>query len=63
MPTLNQLRTFLAVADHGSVRAAAEDLVVSQAAVSAALATLQRSLRVRLPRPGRDGASSSPPPG
>lgn len=51
MPTLNQLRTFLAVADHGSVRAAAEDLVVSQAAVSAALATLQRSLRVRLLRP------------
>ncbi len=46
--TLNQLRTFLAVADHGSVRAAAEDLVVTQAAVSASLAALQKSLRVTL---------------
>jgi LysR family transcriptional regulator, low CO2-responsive transcriptional regulator len=44
MITLNQLRTFLAVADSGSVRAAAAELVVTQAAVSASLATLQRSL-------------------
>jgi len=46
--TLNQLRTFLAVADSGSVRAAAQQLVVTQAAVSASLATLQRSLGVQL---------------
>ena len=36
--TLNQLRTFLAVAETGSVRAAASELVVTQAAVSASLA-------------------------
>jgi DNA-binding transcriptional LysR family regulator len=46
--TLNQLRTFLAVADSGSVRAAADQLVVTQAAVSASLATLQKSLGVQL---------------
>jgi LysR family transcriptional regulator, low CO2-responsive transcriptional regulator len=46
--TLNQLRTFLAVADSGSVRAAAEQLVVTQAAVSASLAALQKSLGVQL---------------
>jgi DNA-binding transcriptional LysR family regulator len=48
MVTLNQLRTFLAVADSGSVRAAAAELVVTQAAVSASMATLQRSLAVQL---------------
>ena len=46
--TLNQLRTFLAVADRGSVRAAAEELVVTQAAVSAALGALQKSLGLQL---------------
>lgn len=46
--TLNQLRTFLAVADTGSVRAAAAELVVTQAAVSASLAALQKSLGVAL---------------
>ena len=49
--TLNQLRTFLAVADQGSVRAAAEELVVTQAAVSAAVAALQKSLGFQLVRP------------
>ncbi len=49
--TLNQLRTFLAVAEHGSVRAAAEELVVTQAAVSASLAALQKSLGVTLLAP------------
>lgn len=49
--TLNQLRTFLAVADKGSVRAAAQELVVTQAAVSASLAGLHRSLGVTLLRP------------
>jgi DNA-binding transcriptional LysR family regulator len=49
--TLNQLRTFLAVAERGSVRAAAEELVVTQAAVSASLAALQKSLGVGLVAP------------
>ncbi|MGO9081394.1 MAG: LysR substrate-binding domain-containing protein [Streptosporangiaceae bacterium] len=49
--TLNQLRSFLAVAETGSVRAAAEDLFVTQAAVSASLAALQKSLGVVLLAP------------
>ena len=49
--TLSQLRTFLAVADRGSVRAAAEELVVTQAAVSASLGALQKSLGLQLTRP------------
>ena len=46
--TLNQLRTFVAVADAGSVRVAAESLLVSQPAVSAAIASLERELGVAL---------------
>ncbi len=46
--TPSQLRTFLAVADTASVREAAAALVVSQPAVSAALASLQRELGVKL---------------
>lgn len=46
--TLGQLRTFLALAATGSVRAAAERLVVTQPAVSAALASLQREVGVPL---------------
>ncbi|MPY78837.1 MAG: LysR family transcriptional regulator [Actinophytocola sp.] len=42
--TLSQLRTFLAVADTGSVHAAADQLFVTQSAVSASLTSLQRSL-------------------
>jgi DNA-binding transcriptional LysR family regulator len=53
--TLNQLRTFLAVAETGSVRAAAQDLVVTQAAVSASLAALQKSLGVTLLEPDGRG--------
>ena len=53
--TLNQLRTFLAVAEAGSVRAAAQDLVVTQAAVSASLAALQKSLGVVLLEPDGRG--------
>ena len=49
--TLNQLRTFLAVAERGSVRSAAEELVVTQAAVSASLGALQKSLGLQLMRP------------
>jgi LysR family transcriptional regulator, low CO2-responsive transcriptional regulator len=46
--TLTQLRTFLAVAETASVRAAAERLVVSQPSVSAAVASLERELGVAL---------------
>ncbi len=53
--TLNQLRTFLAVVESGSVRAAAQDLVVTQAAVSASLAALQKSLGVALLEPDGRG--------
>ncbi len=53
--TLNQLRSFLAVAETGSVRAAAHDLVVTQAAVSASLAALQKSLGVTLLEPDGRG--------
>ena len=44
MLSLNQVRTFLEVARTGSVREAAERLVVSQPAVSSALAGLQREI-------------------
>jgi DNA-binding transcriptional LysR family regulator len=46
--TPHQLRTFLAVADAGSVSDAADHLVVGQSAVSASMAGLQRELGVRL---------------
>ena len=48
-----QLRTFVAVADAGTMRGAAEQLVVTQSAVSASLAALQRSLGLELVK--RDG--------
>ncbi len=46
--TLGQLRTFIAVVNAGSVRVAAESLFVSQPAVSAAIASLERELGVAL---------------
>lgn len=46
--TLNQLRYFNEVARHESMRIAAEELHVSQSAVSTAIAQLERSLRVQL---------------
>lgn len=46
--TLNQLRTFLAVAERRSVRAAAEDLMVSQPAVSGSVSSLERELGIDL---------------
>ncbi len=46
--TLNQLRALVEVAATGSVRRAASQLVVSQPAVSAAVAALQRDLGVTL---------------
>ncbi len=53
MFSLNQLRTFLAVAETGSVGGAAERLAVSQPAISAALATLAQT--VGAPLVQRDG--------
>jgi len=53
--TFHQLRTFLAVAETGSVRAAAQELVVTQAAVSASVAALQSSLGVALVTPDGRG--------
>lgn len=46
--TLNQLRYFSEVARHESMRIAAEELHVSQSAVSTAIAQLERSLHVQL---------------
>jgi len=46
--TPHQLRTLVAVVETGSVRAAARQLVVSQPAVSAALASLQAELAIAL---------------
>jgi DNA-binding transcriptional LysR family regulator len=43
MVTLTQLGTFLVVAETGSVRAAAERLVVTESAVSSCVAVLQRT--------------------
>lgn len=48
MVTLTQLRTFLAVAETGSVRAAAERLVVTESAVSSCVAALQKELELAL---------------
>ena len=46
--TFGQLHTFLALARAGSVRGAAAALVVTEPAVSAAVAALQRDLGVEL---------------
>jgi LysR family transcriptional regulator, low CO2-responsive transcriptional regulator len=48
MVTLTQLRTFLAVAETGSVRAAAEHLVVTESAVSSCVAALQKDVELAL---------------
>jgi LysR family transcriptional regulator, low CO2-responsive transcriptional regulator len=53
--TLNQLRTFLAVADNESVHGAAQELVVTQAAVSASLGALQKALGLALVAPDGRG--------
>jgi DNA-binding transcriptional LysR family regulator len=46
--TLTQLATFMAVVRRGSVKAAAEELVVTQPSVSAAISALEREIGVRL---------------
>ncbi|MEJ7722580.1 MAG: LysR family transcriptional regulator [Ilumatobacteraceae bacterium] len=57
---MTQLRTFLAVVRFGSVRAAAEHLVVSQPAVSGAVASLERELGVELVEPDGRGLRVTP---
>jgi DNA-binding transcriptional LysR family regulator len=58
--TVTQLSAFLAVVKHGSVTAAAEELVVTQPSVSAAVAALERELGVALTE--RAGRSVRPTP-
>ncbi len=58
--TLTQLRSFLAVLRTGSVTAAAEELVVTQPSVSAAVSALSQELGVDLTE--RDGRSIRPSP-
>jgi len=53
-----QLQAFLAVVDHGSLRAAADVLGVSPAAISSALASLQRTVGVPLTE--REGRGVKP---
>lgn len=48
MLTIHQLKVFVTVAEAGSVRAAAERLVVTQPAVSASLAALEREMGAAL---------------
>jgi DNA-binding transcriptional LysR family regulator len=58
--TLTQLRTFIAVADRGSVRAAAEQLHVSQPSVSGSLASLGEEVGVALTEREGRGMRLSP---
>ena len=58
--TLTQLRSFLAVVRTGSVTAAADELVVTQPSVSAAVSALSRELGVELTQ--RVGRSIQPSP-
>lgn len=59
--TLTQLRSFLAVVRTGSVTSAADELVVTQPSVSAAVSALSRELGVELTE--RVGRSVRPSPG
>lgn len=58
--TLRQLEYFVAVADHGTVSGGAEAAMVSQSAMSSALAELERSLGVTLLQRHRRGVSLAP---
>ena len=58
--TLTQLRSFLAVVRSGSVTAAADELVVTQPSVSAAITALSRE--VGTPLLERDGRGVRPTP-
>ena len=56
MPTLLQLKAFVAVVDQGGFTAASRRLGLSQPAVSRAVATLEKELGLRLLVRSRDGA-------
>jgi DNA-binding transcriptional LysR family regulator len=58
--TFAQLRTFLAVVRHGSVSGAAAELYVTQPAVSASVAALERDVGVRLLVRDRRGVHATP---
>jgi DNA-binding transcriptional LysR family regulator len=47
---IQQLRTFVTVAEHGSIRAAARALMVSQPAVTRTIRELEKNLEVSLVR-------------
>ncbi len=57
MPTLSQLRTFIAVVDQGGFTAASRRLGLSQPAVSRTVATLEKELGLPLFLRRRDGLS------
>jgi LysR family transcriptional regulator, low CO2-responsive transcriptional regulator len=58
--TVTQLRSFLAVVRSGSVTAAAEELVVTQPSVSAAIAALERELGLELTERAGRGIRPTP---
>ncbi|WP_131828911.1 LysR family transcriptional regulator, partial [Mycolicibacterium conceptionense] len=57
MPTLLQLRSFLAVVDQGGFTTAAQQLNLTQPAVSRAVAGLEKELGLPLLRRHRDGVT------
>ena len=57
---LSQLRTLVAVAEHGNFSEAGLYLEISQSAVSHAIATLEEELGVPLLARGRHGANLTP---
>lgn len=58
--TVTQLSAFLSVVRHGSVTAAADDLVVTQPSVSAAIAALEREVGVALTERAGRGVRPTP---
>ena len=58
--TLQQLKAFLAVIEHGSLRAAARQLDISQAGLTTSLQALEAGLGVQLLRRSVQGASMTP---
>src|SRR6478735_3422143 len=60
MSTLLQLKTFVAVIDHGGFTAASHHLGLSQPAVSRAIAALENDLGLPLLIRSRDGVTLTP---
>jgi LysR family hydrogen peroxide-inducible transcriptional activator len=59
-PTLRQLSFLTAIAEHGSFVAAAEQALVTQPSLSAAIKELEANLGARLVERGRSGATLTP---